>query len=59
MGIEKFGASRGRFESNLPVDKNFTSYPTLWNAFKRLAAAYSPAGRRALLAGTAAATYRL
>jgi predicted TIM-barrel fold metal-dependent hydrolase len=57
--IDRFGPDRCMFESNFPVDKNFTRYPTLWNAFKRLASAYSPDERRSLLGGTAAATYRI
>ena len=57
--IDRFGPGRCMFESNFPVDKNFSSYATLWNAFKRLAAPYSLAERRALLGGTAAAVYRV
>jgi predicted TIM-barrel fold metal-dependent hydrolase len=37
--IENFGANRCMFESNFPVDKGACSYPVLFNAFKRLAAA--------------------
>jgi len=57
--IERFGPDRCMFESNFPVDKNFTRYATLWNAYKRLASEYSQHERRALLGGTAAAVYRI
>jgi predicted TIM-barrel fold metal-dependent hydrolase len=57
--IDRFGPGRCMFESNFPVDKNFASYTTLWNAFKRLTKPYSSEERQALLGGTAAATYRV
>ena len=47
------------FESNFPVDRLTCSYAVLWNAFKRIAAGYSPAERAALFEGTAARVYRL
>ncbi|CAN7627091.1 amidohydrolase family protein [Phenylobacterium sp. LjRoot225] len=59
QAIETLGAARCMFESNFPVDKRSTSYRVLWNAFKRLARAYSEEERRALLMGTAARVYRL
>jgi L-fuconolactonase len=57
--IDRLGPKRCMFESNFPIDKNFTRYATLWNAFKRLSSKYSQDERRALLGGTAAATYRI
>jgi predicted TIM-barrel fold metal-dependent hydrolase len=57
--IEAFGAGRCMFESNFPVDLGSCSYPTLWNAFKRIAAGASADEKRALFAGTAASVYRL
>jgi L-fuconolactonase len=57
--IEAFGPGRAMFESNFPVDKGTCSYVVLWNAFKRIAAAMSPAEKHALFAGTAARVYRL
>lgn len=57
--IELFGAQRCMFESNYPVDKQSCSYSTLWNAFKRIAAAYSAADKAALFFGTANRVYRL
>ena len=57
--IEAFGAERCMFESNFPVDKGSCSYPVLWNAFKRIAAAASPGERHWLFSGTASKVYRL
>jgi predicted TIM-barrel fold metal-dependent hydrolase len=47
------------FESNFPVDRVSLGYRTLWNAFKRIAACYSPAERHELFLGTAQRFYRL
>lgn len=57
--IEAFGPARCMFESNFPVDKVSISYPVLWNAFKRLAAQYSPSEKADLFHDTATRTYRL
>jgi predicted TIM-barrel fold metal-dependent hydrolase len=57
--IEAFGADRCMFESNFPVDKGMSSYPVVWNAFKRLASGCSDAEKAALFHGTAARFYRL
>jgi L-fuconolactonase len=57
--IEAFGADRCMFESNFPVDRWGADYPTLWNAFKRIAAGASATEKAALFAGTAARFYRL
>jgi len=57
--IEAFGANRCMFESNFPVDRFGSTYVTLWNAFKRIAANYSPADKTALFSGTAKKVYRL
>ena len=57
--IEKFGASRCMFESNYPPDGASADYPIIWNAFKRIAANYSPDEKRALFYGTAAKVYRI
>ena len=56
---EAFGPQRSMFESNFPVDKGTCSYQVLWNAFKRIAAGYSPDEKTALFSGTAAKAYRL
>jgi L-fuconolactonase len=57
--IELFGPARCMFESNFPVDRVSCNYTVLWNAFKRVAAAHTPAERRALLHDNAARVYRL
>lgn len=57
--IAAFGPERAMFESNFPVDKAMCSYATLWNAFKRIAARYSPSEKAALFHDTAARVYRL
>ena len=57
--IEAFSPGRCMFESNFPVDKGMCGYTTLWNAFKRVAAAYSAGERHALFHGTASRFYRL
>jgi len=56
--IDLFGPERCMFESNFPVDK-VCSYATLWNAFKRVSADYSPSERQSLFSGTARSFYRL
>jgi predicted TIM-barrel fold metal-dependent hydrolase len=57
--IEQFGPDRCMFESNFPVDKVSYSYTVVYNAFKRLSAAYTEAERAALFHDTAARVYRL
>jgi predicted TIM-barrel fold metal-dependent hydrolase len=57
--IEAFGVDRCMFESNFPVDKGMCSYPSVWNAFKRLASGCSEAEKAALFHGTAARFYEL
>ncbi len=57
--IDAFGPDRCMFESNFPLDKASCSYQVLWNAFKRLAAAYSSSQKESLFSGTAARVYSL
>ena len=57
--IEAFGPRRSMFESNFPVDKGQCSFPVLWNAYKRIAAGYSPDERADLFHGTATRFYHL
>jgi predicted TIM-barrel fold metal-dependent hydrolase len=57
--IDCFGPERCMFESNFPVDKASCSYAVLWNAFKRVAAGFSPADKAALFHDTAVRVYRL
>jgi L-fuconolactonase len=57
--IDTFGADRCMFESNFPVDKVSFSYRAMWNAYKKLSAAYSADDRAQLFAGTARRIYRV
>ena len=57
--IERFGPDRCMFESNFPVDKCAVSYNVLWNAFKKMAAAFSADEKDALFRATAMRVYRL
>ncbi len=57
--IEAFGPERCLFESNFPVDKLSCSYRVLWNAFKRVAASFSPNEKRLLFHDTAERIYNL
>lgn len=57
--IDTFGPSRCMFESNYPVDRDAVGYTVLWNAFQKIAAAYSDAEQDDLFVGTAARVYRI
>jgi predicted TIM-barrel fold metal-dependent hydrolase len=57
--IAAFGVDRSMFESNFPPDGASSSYPILWNAFKRLAAGSSASEKAMLFNGTARRVYRL
>jgi len=57
--IDAFGPDRCLFESNFPVDKRGCSYVVLWNAFKRIAADYTPEEKRDLFHDSAARAYRI
>lgn len=57
--IEAFGATRCMFEANFPPDRATGSYATVWNAFKRVAAAATADEKRSLFHDTAARFYRL
>jgi predicted TIM-barrel fold metal-dependent hydrolase len=57
--IDTFGPGRCMFESNYPPDNQVVDYPTLWNAFLKIAEPYSGAERHQLFAGTAASVYKI
>lgn len=59
FAIEVFGVERCMFASNFPVDKLFSSYDAIFNAFKYITAGYSQAERMALFHNNAARLYRL
>ena len=55
--IEQFGPDRCLFESNFPPDKVSYSYNVMYNAFKRMTAAYSPSERAAMFHDNAVRVY--
>ena len=55
--IEQFGPDRCLFESNFPPDKVSYSYNVMYNAFKRMTAAYSPTERAAMFHDNAVRVY--
>ena len=55
--IEQFGPDRCLFESNFPPDKVSYSYNVMYNAFKRMTAAYSASERAAMFHDNAARVY--
>lgn len=57
--IELFGANRCMFESNFPERAASSTYPVLWNAFKRITSGCSQEEKTALFSGTATRVYRL
>ena len=57
--IEQFGPDRCLFESNFPPDKVSYSYHVMYNAFKRMTAAYSASERAAMFHDNAARVYRI
>jgi predicted TIM-barrel fold metal-dependent hydrolase len=57
--IDIFTPARCMLESNFPVDKSGLSYGTLWNAFKRLTAAFSQDERDRMFWQNAATVYGL
>lgn len=59
FAIDTFSPARCMFESNFPPDKESLSYGVMWNAFKKIAAAYSPSEKADLYRNTAARVYRL
>jgi len=57
--IECFGPDRCMFESNFPVDRFSVSYSVVWNAFKKMAARFTPEERDQMFYGTASRIYSL
>ena len=57
--IEQFSPDRCLFESNFPPDKVSYSYHVMYNAFKRMTAAYSASERAAMFHDNAARVYRI
>lgn len=57
--IAIFGTHRCMFASNFPVDKLYSSYAAVWNAFNAITASLSADERRALFATNAQHIYRI
>jgi predicted TIM-barrel fold metal-dependent hydrolase len=57
--IEAFGVNRCMFASNFPVDKLFSSYDAVFDAFKEITSEFSSDERRALFHDNAQRVYRL
>ena len=57
--LETFGAGRAMFASNFPVDKLFSDYDAIWDAFAEIVSGASEDERRALFVGNAERVYRI
>lgn len=57
--IAAFGVERAMFASNFPVDRLYSSYAALWQAFDRIVGGASPDERHALFRGNAERIYRI
>lgn len=57
--IDTFGTDRCMFASNFPVDKLFSSYDDLFNAFKAITKDFSGEERRAMFHDNTARFYRI
>ncbi|NQV98142.1 MAG: amidohydrolase family protein [Rhodospirillales bacterium] len=57
--IAIFGVERAMFASNFPVDKLFSSYKALWDAFDEITKTFSDAERHALFCSNAEKFYRI
>ncbi len=57
--IDIFGTDRSMFASNFPVDKAFSSFDVLYDAFKSITAGFSDSERRALFHDNAERIYRI
>jgi predicted TIM-barrel fold metal-dependent hydrolase len=54
-----FTPARCMFASNFPVDRLFSDYRSIWNAFDIITADFNPEERRAMFAGNAMERYRI
>jgi predicted TIM-barrel fold metal-dependent hydrolase len=57
--IDYFGVDRCMFASNFPVDRIYSSFETLYDAFAEIVADFSLDEQATLFGGTAARVYRL
>ena len=57
--VDLFGPARTMFGSNFPIDGLYTSYDTLFNAYREIIAGFSDVEQRAMLHDNAIRYYRL
>jgi predicted TIM-barrel fold metal-dependent hydrolase len=57
--IESFGVERTIFGSNWPVDRLFSSYPDVVDAYAELIGDFSPAEQIAMFSGNAERYFRI
>jgi predicted TIM-barrel fold metal-dependent hydrolase len=57
--IDTFGADRCMFASNFPVDKLYSNYPAVWQAFAQIVGGASDAEKAQLFRLNAERVYRL
>ena len=57
--LEVFGVERSFFGTNWPVDKDYSTYPELIDAYRELISGYSEAEQTALFSGNAETAYRI
>ena len=57
--LEVFGVERSFFGTNWPVDKDYSTYPELVEAYRELISGYSEAEQTALFSGNAETAYRI
>ena len=57
--LEAFGVERTVFGTNWPVDRLFSSYPDVVNAYARIIAGLTPAEQTALFSGNAERYFRI
>jgi predicted TIM-barrel fold metal-dependent hydrolase len=57
--IESFGTERSFFGTNWPVDRLYSSYPDVLDAYERIVSAFSPDEQAAMFAGNAERIFRV
>ena len=57
--IDAFGPSRVVFGTNWPVDRRFSSYPDVVNAYATIIAGFTEGEQRAMFAGNAERLFRI
>ena len=57
--LEVFGVEQSFFGTNWPVDKDYSTYPVLLDAYRELISGYSESEQTALFSGNAEKVYRI